>query len=334
MRLLLVGGNTETARVDGISAAGAAPDLLAHTPAVDLELVEYGQSAGRPVPVSPSGCPTPALMTRAARELLEIDLLAVDAGLAKKTRVPTVDLGGAVGADIREPTPVPPAEEIVTAGKRVGRELGDETVLIGETIPGGTTTALGVLSALGERASVSSSLPENPVTLKERVVRDGREASDLAEGDAAGSPIRAVEAMGDPVLAAIMGLTIGAVESGTAVILAGGTQLAAAGALVRHAGIDAPLSLATTIFVADDDTAAIHALAEQLNLDLSVTDPGFQRRDHRALNGYVAGEAKEGVGMGGMLARCWETDLSMEQLRTRIVGVYENIRPNEEESHR
>ncbi|WP_336326395.1 nicotinate mononucleotide-dependent phosphoribosyltransferase CobT [Halovenus sp. HT40] len=330
MRLLLVGGNTETARIDGISAAGADPELMAHTPAVDLELVEYGRSAGRPVPVSPTGCPTPAVMTRAARELLGLDVLAVDAGLASETAVPTVDLGGGVGADIREPTAVHSAAEIVAAGKRVGRALPDERVLIGETIPGGTTTALGVLSALGERASVSSSLPENPVSLKERVVSEGREASGLAEGAAAGEPIRAVETMGDPVLAAVMGLTIGATESGTDVTLAGGTQLATAGALVRHAGVDAELSLATTSFVADDDSAAIHALADELGLTLSVTDPRFEERDHQALNGYVAGEAKEGVGMGGVLGCCRDTGLPMEQLRPRILEVYENVFPTEE----
>lgn len=330
MRLVLVGGNTETARIDGISAAGSDPDLMAHTPAVDLELVEYGRSAGRPVPVSPTGCPTPAVMTRAARELLGLDVLAVDAGLASETAVPTVDLGGGVGTDIREPKAVHSAAEIVAAGKRVGRALPDEHVLIGESIPGGTTTALGVLSALGERASVSSSLPENPVSLKEQVVRGGREASGLGEGGAVGEPIQAVEAMGDPVLAAVMGLSIGAIESGTSVTLAGGTQLAAAGALVRHAGIDAPLSLATTAFVADDNSAAIHALADELDLDLTVTDPGFEKRNHPGLNGYVAGEAKEGVGMGGVLARCRNGEPSMEQLRTRIVELYDHVLPAEE----
>lgn len=330
MRLVLVGGNTETARIDGISAAGADPELMAQTPAVDLELVEYGQSAGRPVPVSPTGCPTPAVMTRAARELLGFDTLAVDAGLASDTAVPTVDLGGTVGTDIREQEAVPTAAEIAAAGKRVGQELSDDRVLIGESIPGGTTTALGVLSALGEQASVSSSLPENPVALKERVVRAGLEASGLIEGGAAGEPIRAVETMGDPVLAAVMGLMIGALESGTEVTLAGGTQLATAAALVRHAGVDAPLSLATTSFVAEDDSAAIQELAEELDLDLTATDPEFEKRDHPALNGYVAGEAKEGVGMGGVLARYQAANLPMERLRTQIVEVYETVLPAEE----
>ncbi|MFT4946211.1 MAG: hypothetical protein ACI8TL_000444 [Natronomonas sp.] len=329
MRILLVGGATETALIDGISAAGADPELMKDTPAVDLELVEYGRSAGRPVPVSPAGCPTPAVITRAARELLGFDSLAVDAGLDSDTAVPTVDLGGAVGADIREQTAVPEAAEIVAAGKRVGRALPDDRVLIGESIPGGTTTALGVLSALGERATVSSSLPENPVGLKERVVREGKESSGLADGDAAGEPIRALETMGDPVLAAVAGLTSGAAESGTELTLAGGTQLAAAAALVRHAGIDAALELATTSFVARDESAAIRRLADDLDLELTVTDPGFEQGGHPALSGYVAGEAKEGVGMGGVLAACRDDDVSMATLRERIVDVYERVQSGE-----
>ena len=41
-------------------------------------------------------------------------------------------------------------------------------LVIGESIPGGTTTALGVLSALGVKAEgkVSSTLPENPHSLE------------------------------------------------------------------------------------------------------------------------------------------------------------------------
>jgi len=331
MRLVLVGGTTETARIDGISAAGADPELMAQTPAVDLELLEYGESAGRSVPVSPSGCPTPAVVTRAVRELLGFDVLGVDAGLASEARVPTVDLGGAIGADIREPQVVPSAADIVAAGKRVGRNLGED-VLIGESIPGGTTTAMGVLSVLGERASVSSSLPDNPTALKERVVAEGLEASGLGPGAAAGEPIRAVEAMGDPVLAGVLGLTVGAVESGTDVTLAGGTQLAAAAALVRHAGSDAPLSLSTTTFVAADESAAIRSLAAELALDLTVTDPGFDRRDHPALAGYVAGEAKEGVGMGGALAGCATTEIGMAAVRDQVVTVAERVLPSEESS--
>lgn len=328
MMLVLVGGTTDTARIEGISAAGADPELMTHTPAVDLELVEFGQS-DRPVPVSPTGCPTPAVISRAGRELLGLDVLAVDAGLANETAAPAVELGGQVGADIREPRAVPDAAEIVAAGERVGRALPDEHVLVGETIPGGTTTAGAVLAALGERPAVSSSLPENPLELKRRVIKEGLAASDLAAGAVAGEPTPALEAVGDPVLAGVSGLVQGALASGTNVTLAGGTQLAAAGALVRHGGVNAPLELATTLFVAEDDSAAIADLAATLNLTLTVTDPEFDAERHPALDGYVAGEAKEGVGMGGVLARCRTEGISTARVREQVRDVYDRVVPEE-----
>lgn len=334
MRFVLVAGSTETARIDGISAAGADPDLMAHTPSADLEIVTYGGPVGAPVvPVSPSGCPTPAVVTRAVREAVGFDLLTVDAGLARPTRAPTVDVDATPGADIRAPDPNPEAADVFAAARRLGRSLPDDELLVGETIPGGTTTALGVLTALRERATVSSSLPDNPLSLKRDVVEAALAASELSPGDAAGDPLEAVRRVGDPVLAAVAGLTAGATAAGTDVTLAGGTQMAAAGALVRHAGVEAPLSLATTTFVADDETAAVGELAADLDLDLTVTDPGFDGRDHPAMDAYVAGEAKEGVGMGGALALADRADVPMAEVRDRVVAVYDRLVADAPEGH-
>ncbi len=277
------------------------------------------------VPVSPTGCPTPAVATRAACELLGFDALAVDAGVAGRTGAPTVDVGFGPGADVREAEAVSRAAETYANARELGAALPDDRIVVGETVPGGTTTALGVLTALGEEPTVSSSLPENPLDLKRRVVAEGLDASGLAPGDAAGDPLTAVRAVGDPVLAAVAGLTVGAVESGTAVTLAGGTQLATAAALVRHAGVEAPLTLATTSFVADDDTAGIADLAASLDLDVRATDPGFDGRDHPAMAAYAAGEAKEGVGMGGALALVDDADTSMAAFRDRLVDVYDRL---------
>ncbi|UIP00297.1 TIGR00303 family protein [Halobaculum sp. CBA1158] len=333
MRLVLVAGTTETADIEGISAAGADPELMRHTPGADLDVVVHGRPTLAPVvPVSPTGCPTPAVVTRAARELLGLDVLAVDAGIAGRTGAPTVDVGRGPGLDVREPTPVPHAAETYEAARELGGALPDERLVIGETIPGGTTTALGVLRALGEEPAVSSSLPENPLELKRRVVAEGLEAAGLDAGDAAGDPVEALTAMGDPVLAAVAGLTVGAVESGAAVTLAGGTQQAAAAALVRHAGVDAPLSVATTSFVAEDESAGIASLADSLDVDLAVTDPGFEREDHPAMDAYVAGEAKEGAGMGGALRLIDESAASTADLRARIADVYDRLLAGREAS--
>jgi uncharacterized protein (TIGR00303 family) len=307
-RFVLVAGTTKTARIDGISAAGADPDLVAHTPSADAELIEYGHLVRAPsLPVSPTGCPTPAAVTRAVRERVGFETLVVDAGLAEPTGAPTVGVGATPGRDIRETDPVPTAPGAWVAARELGSALPDDELVIGETIPGGTTTALGVFRALGVGSEgrgdavgfpVSSSLPENPLDLKREVVDAAFEASDLAPGDAAYHPELAVRFLGDPVLATVAGLTAGALESGTEVTLGGGTQMLAAAALVRHAGVAAPLSVATTTYVAAD--ADMGAAAAALDCELVVTDPGFEGRDD-PLARYAAGEAKEGAGMGGAL---------------------------------
>ncbi|MFC5969848.1 nicotinate mononucleotide-dependent phosphoribosyltransferase CobT [Halomarina salina] len=319
----LVVGTTETAAIDGISAAGANPALLDHTPSADAELVAYGTPVYAPtVPVSPGGCPTPALVTRAVRELVGFDLLVVDGGLSAPSAAPTVEVGATPGSDIREPTPVPDAAEIVDRARRVGR-AADGPLVVGESVPGGTTTALGVLTALGEPFGVSSSLPTNPLELKRRVVEEALTASDLDAGSLAGSPVEAVARMGDPVLATVMGLVVGAAARDAPVTLAGGTQMVAAAALVRHAGVDHPLTLATTSFVDGDDSVDVRAAAEALDCRLSVTDPGFDRLDHAGLAHYSDGVGKEGAGMGGALALARTAGVEMASVRDRVVARYE-----------
>jgi uncharacterized protein (TIGR00303 family) len=328
VRFVVVAGNTQTATIEGISAAGANPAVMAHTPSADLEIVEYGRPILAPVvPVSPTGCPTPAAVTRAAIELLDVEFAAVDAGLARRTAAPTVRVGQRPGRDIRESVPVPDARDLYDAAREFGGALPDDELVVGETIPGGTTTAMGVLDALGERSGVSSSLPENPLSLKREVVAEALTTSDTAAGEMAGTPLEAVRAVGDPVLAVVAGLVVGGAESGKTVTLAGGTQLAAAAAVVRHLGVDAPLTLATTSFVTADETAAIEALAADLDLSLTVTDPAFERGNHVAMDAYLDGEAKEGVGMGGMLAVLSRRGVPMADLRDRFLAVYDRLAP-------
>ena len=332
-RVVLVAGTTATAAIDGISAAGANPDVMGHTPSADAEIVVYGSTVRSPVvPVSPTGCPTPAVMTRAVREVLGFDLTVLDGGLAKPTAAPTVTVGARPGGDIRDSDPVPTAPGAYAAARQFGRRIPDEEVVVAETIPGGTTTALGVLAALGERETVSSSLPENPLGRKRDVVEEGLTASGLDRGDAAGDPKLALREMGDPVLATAAGFAHGALETDTAVTFGGATQLLAVVALLRHAGIEHRLPLATTTFVAADATAGVEQLATELDVSLTVTDPGFDGVDHPAMAAYQRGEAKEGVGMGGTLALADRAGMSMEKVREGIRTVYERVTDEDEQS--
>ena len=280
-------------------------------------------------PVSPTGCPTPAAITRAVREAVGFEWTVLDAGLAEPTAAPTVDLGANPGNDVRESEAVPDAAAIFDRAHDFGASLPDEKVLIGETIPGGTTTALGVVTALGEPVGVSSSLPENPLEQKRAVVDEALEASDLEPGDCAGEPLEAVRRVGDPVQAAVAGVAAGALETGTSVRLGGGTQLVAVSALLRHADVDGDLELATTSFVAEDPTVDLESAADRLDLEVLATDPGFEKSDHVAMERYCLGEAKEGVAMGGALSLAPSEE--MGAVRERLEAVCDRLGIDPEE---
>ncbi len=93
----------------------------------------------------------------------------------------------------------------------------------------------------------------------------------------------------------------------------------AVAAVLRHAGIDATLSVATTSFVADEQGDRLADACERFDCELTVTDPGFDERDHVAMDRYCAGEAKEGVGMGGALSLV--PDGEMAAVRDRLETV-------------
>ncbi|MFB6069589.1 MAG: nicotinate mononucleotide-dependent phosphoribosyltransferase CobT [Halanaeroarchaeum sp.] len=326
MRFAVVVGTTETATIEGISAAGANPRAMWHTPSADAEIVTYGRPVRAPaVPVSPSGCPTPSLVTAAALDTLGVEPTVLDAGLARPTAAPTVDVGVAPGDDVRAAEPVPDASAAYETGASIGRAVPEDELLIGESVPGGTTTAMGVLAALGEPLEVSSSLVENPIDRKRTVVAEALRASDVERGDLAGRPIEALGRAGDPVLATVAGMVAGATGTDTEVVLAGGSQMLAAAALARHAGVDASLAVATTPFVLGDDSADLRSLADALDVSLIATDPGFDAVDHVALERYRAGEAKEGVGMGGALWAADRAGVPLQAVVERVVDAYERL---------
>jgi uncharacterized protein (TIGR00303 family) len=330
-RVILVAGTTRTAEIEGISAAGASRDALLHTPGADAELLTYGDVVRAPaLPVSPTGCPTPALVTRAVRDLVGFDVTVVDGGLARPTGAPTVTVGARPGDDIREPDPVQTAPGAFTAARAFGRGLPDERIVVGETIPGGTTTAMAVRRALGEsRIEPSSSLPENPIELKRRVVDEAFETAPLEPGQAAHTPERAVRSVGDPVLAVAAGLVAGALESGTEVMLGGGTQLLAVAALVRHAGVPRPATLATTRYLADD-VSGLREAAAAFDLDVVVSDPGFDADGAGPLAAFADGVAKEGAAMGGALRLADEAG-RLDDVTETTLGVLDRVRSSRDE---
>jgi len=297
---------TETAKISGISAAGKYPEFTDYTPPADAELLLLGKCkciAG--VPVTPDGIPTPALITLSALRLADIPVLVASGGLRVKPHIPLLDLGGNPGRDIRTGNAVDNVDEVVQRAIIAGENLAKtaDYLVIGESIPGGTTTALGVLSAMGVIAEgkVSSSMPDNPHKLKAETVRAGLSAAGESFGSLAKNPVRAISCLGDPMIPAFAGLVVGAAAQ-VPVLMAGGTQMSAVLAVVKALNPDALCNVAigTTRWVVSDRSSDLKGVVAQISdVPILAADIDFSPSGFAGLKAYEKGIVKEGVGAGG-----------------------------------
>jgi uncharacterized protein (TIGR00303 family) len=329
--------STATALVPGISAAGASTELIPFTAAADAEFLIHGSArciAG--VPCNPLGPPGPALITRAALDLAGVSATIVDAGCRIKPDAPCIDLGGSPGGMLGECETVPDAHGLFMRGRELGRDLAahHEYLVVGESVPGGTTTALALLLAFGICADgrVSSSLAGNAHALKSAIA-----ASALARLDHAAvgpDPLAAVRTLGDPMQAATSGIAAGAIDLGTPVLLAGGTQMIAVVALLRRlaaAGLcpdpTGLIAVGTTRWVVEDPTADAAGLMRDVGDDpLLATPLSFAESVHAQLRRYEDYLVKEGVGAGGAaIAAALAADVSSDQIAARVEAMYEQM---------
>lgn len=319
--------NTGTAKIPGISAAGKSPEMTDYTPAADAELVETGSvfSISEPA-MCPSGAPTPAVLTRASMLLTGMPCLFINAGLNIRPKIPFIDLNARPGADIRKGRAVVDAVDIYRAASDLGRKLSrlSDFVMIGESVPGGTTTAMGVMRALGYDGRVSSSFPDNPVGIKERVVNEGMKAAGITFGSLKTRPMLAVECLGDPMMAAAAGLADGL---NVRTILAGGTQMVSVLCIIKALGLERDVSIATTCYVANDRTANFREMTEILGYQAFAADPGFGSSNLQGLCMYEKGEVKEGVGAGGSMLAAAMMGFSQDEFRMKTEEVYGSLFP-------
>ncbi|HTY76055.1 MAG TPA: TIGR00303 family protein [Candidatus Nanoarchaeia archaeon] len=299
-------GTTETAKISGISAAGANPEITDYTPPADIELLMLGKcECINGVPVTPDGIPTPALITASALKLAKIPALPVNAGVRILPHVPFLELGGKPGKDIRTGKAVENALEVMQRAKLAGQVLSQtvDYLVIGESIPGGTTTALGVLIAMGVNAEgkVSSSMPGNPHDLKIKTVKEGLKQLNIKPGDFKNDPLLAVSCVGDPMMPAFAGLVIGAAEN-VPVLMAGGTQMSAVLAVVNKVNpkILGNVAIGTTRWIVSDRTSDIRSIIAQIaDVPILAANLNFSNSRYDGLKAYEAGVVKEGVGIGG-----------------------------------
>ena len=290
-------GNTRVSTVPGISAAGPTPDLTLATSVLDGEILVNGKITSAPViPVSPTGCATPATLTRAMAELCGIQPFVVNAGLAYPPSYPAFDVYSACGNDPQKGDAVPDAEELYIRGQTLGTLLGQysDFLLLGESVPGGTTTALCVLRALGYASNVSSSHVIHPTSMKEEICAA---VLKRIQEEAITEPLAIARAAGDPMMPVCAGI---AATYPHTLVFAGGTQMLAVAALVKALG-GTPPPLATTVYVRDDPLATFEKTVAEIGTTAWFVDPDFGNIGHPGLARYCAGEVKEGAGAGGAL---------------------------------
>ena len=314
-------GNTRLSTVPGISGAGPTAEATLLTPVLDAELIMNGKITSAPIkPNTPTGCPTPASITRAMMELTGITPLFINAGLRYPLTVPAIDALGEVGEDPRFRDAVPRAHDLYTRGEMIGKFLSaySDLLILGECVPGGTTTALCVLRALGYDATVSSSFVENPVSQKEQIctlVLARMATANISD------PLDVVRCTGDPMMPVAAG--IAHTYNGT-IVLAGGTQMLAVCGVIKAMGYQLPL-IATTAYVRDDPTSNVVKVAKKIGAKMFFVDPGFGDIGHSGLARYCIGEVKEGMGAGGALFLAHLMGFTPEEIQKKVfdtVSVY------------
>jgi len=348
--------STETALIPGVSAAGASPELIPYTAAADVEALVYGQALclGK-IPENPVGPPSPVIITMAALRELNAPFFVVDAGNAITPKVPMFTAGRKPGRAITEPEAVAEVAELFLQGIIIGQQLAknNRTLVLGESVPGGTTTAMAVMEALGIAAlgKISGSMPGNNQNLKQELVCRAMRGKNLERGSALNDPLKAVRLLGDPMQAVQAGIAMSASRK-IPVLLAGGTQMIAVAALIGallnqpsalqaltlrgsekliNDALSAQLkniAIATTAWVSEDDSADLRSLMQQLPQALPLYSAGldFSSSRHKNLQLYEEGYVKEGVGAGALaLSAMLYHNLDNLKFLPMIEKVYEEI---------
>jgi uncharacterized protein (TIGR00303 family) len=292
---------TETCEVPGITFAGADKNSIQFTPPADAEYLHYGYCKTiDKIPMTPDGKPTPGLLTKTALESSSIPHLTINAGSKISPQLPFIETGLPFGKNISTQDAMTDSQvsQAVDFGRIVGRSLASLTdcLVIGESIPGGTTTALAVLRALGFDAKVSSSIPNNPIELKNQIVESALKRIDSDH------PYSIVAKVGDPMIPFVAGMLSSA--SGVSnVMLAGGTQMAAVLAFASKIGFnEETTAIGTTSYITNDPSANFKELIQKIaDVPIISVDPGLKNSKYSGLKAFSEGFAKEGVGAGGSI---------------------------------
>ena len=333
-------GGTQTSDVPDISAAGVSAEMRRLTPCTDAEALVAGRAiTADSIPVSPLGIVSPIVVTRACLSLIPgLVIETVDCGTFVSPRIAHKKVGTTPAFSVTTGAAIPYGEvlELYRKGYSYGIACAKEFdfLVVAECVPGGTTTAMGVLTALGHDVynMLSSSLPQSESDLRFRLVSEGLARTSLRVEDFVADPLAAVAAVGDPMQAFVVGL-LSAACSSVPVVLGGGSQMLAVFALykamlrVQPGAVFPPEHVplvVTTKWVAYDPSARTVELSRALGAPYVAACPDFAKSRHYGLQAYEEGNVKEGTGAGAALAlaRCLGGS-SESEIITAIDRVYD-----------
>jgi uncharacterized protein (TIGR00303 family) len=323
---LLAASVTKTCEIDGITQAGI-PGMIPLTPTLDAEFIinERVYSLGE-VAETPTGVPTPAIITRAVHNLAHFSKMEIlDLGLQTLPQnsptqhfniLPSDSI--ATGANID-------AKAVFEKGMKAGKsyELKGNYLILAESTPSGTTTAAATALALGYecRSDFSSSFLHVPSSVRNETIN---KALSLINNDM--SNFEKLSLVSDNMLIFCAGFLMEATRR-FHVVLAGGTQMAACLLVadrlredllmrVKHENI----TLATTSWVANDKNSDIAHILSLLSYKPHAlyTTFSFKEATIPVLKKYDDGEAKEGVGAGGALGYAYANGINNAKLLEEI----------------
>ena len=323
---LLASSVTRTCEIEGITQAGI-PGKIALTPTLDGEFITNEKVFSlKDVAETPSGVPSPALITRAVHSLDPFATLEIlDLGLETQPQNTHLhQFGIQPSSSITDGAQID-AKEIFLKGVEFGKnyELKGNYLILGESTPAGTTTAAASCLALGYECAndFSSSFKEQPDTIKSKVIKEA-----LSLTNDAMSNFEKLSIVSDNMLLFCAGFLLEATRR-FHVVLAGGTQMAAVLLIADKLRADVlmqiksdNLTLATTQWVAKDPHSDIKHLLSLLSYTPHAlyTEFSFADSEVDILKKYDEGEAKEGVGAGAALAYAYTNNLDNAQIVNEV----------------
>ena len=182
-------------------------------------------------------------------------------------------------------------------------------------------TALAVLRALGFDAKVSSSMPENPIELKNQIVESALKRIDSDH------PYSIVAKVGDPMIPFVAGM-LSAGSGVSNVMLAGGTQMAAVLAFASKIGFNEENTIVgTTSYITNDQSVDFENLIQKIaSVPIVSVDPGLKNSQYSGLKAFSEGFAKEGAGAGGTtIASMLKTGNTSEKFLELIEKEYDRL---------